>query len=156
MYWGLRTWLKSIEQFGHEVTFVDTSDLDAVRAAIRPGKTGLLWIETPGNPLWTISDIFSLADIAHEHDAILCVDSTVATPVFTQPLLLGADFVMHSATKYLNGHSDVVAGTLVTARRNDYWRRIETIRSQYGAILGPFEAWLLMRGMRTLEVRVNA
>jgi cystathionine gamma-synthase len=80
----------------------------------------------------------------------------VATPVFTQPLLLGADFVMHSATKYLNGHSDVVAGTLVTARRNDYWRRIETIRSQYGAILGPFEAWLLMRGMRTLEVRVNA
>jgi cystathionine gamma-synthase len=156
MYWGLRTWLKSIEQFGHEVTFVDTSDLDAVRAAIRPGKTGLLWIETPGNPLWTISDIFSLADIAHEHDAILCVDSTVATPVFTQPLLLGADIVMHSATKYLNGHSDVVAGTLVTARRNDYWRRIETIRSQYGAILGPFEAWLLMRGMRTLEVRVNA
>jgi cystathionine gamma-synthase len=155
MYWGLRTWLRSLGSFGHEVTFVDTTNLEAVRGAVRPGRTGLFWIETPGNPLWTISDISALADIAHDVGALLCVDSTVATPVFTQPLLVGADIVMHSATKYLNGHSDVVAGTLVTARRNDHWRRIESVRAQYGAILGPFEAWLLMRGLRTLEIRVK-
>lgn len=155
MYWGLRTWLRSLGSFGHEVTFVDTTNLEAVRDAVRPGRTGLFWIETPGNPLWTISDISALADIAHDVGALLCVDSTVATPVFTQPLLVGADIVMHSATKYLNGHSDVVAGALVTARRNDHWRRIESVRAQYGAILGPFEAWLLMRGLRTLEIRVK-
>ncbi len=156
MYWGLRSWLRDLERIGHRVTFVETSDLDAVRAAVRPGETGLFWIETPSNPLWTITDIAAVSEIAHSADALLCVDSTVATPIFTRPLSLGADIVVHSATKYLNGHSDLVAGMLATAQRNEIWERIALLRAQVGAALGPFEAWLLMRGIRTLHVRVKA
>ena len=156
MYWGFRSWLRDIGRYGHEVSFVDTSDLDAVRAAVRPGLTGLFWIETPSNPLWTITDIAAVADIAHVAGAILCVDSTVATPIFTRPLALGADIVMHSATKYLNGHSDVIAGALATASDSPLWERITRNRMQFGSALSPFDAWLLMRGMRTLDVRVRA
>lgn len=112
MYWGLRSWLQEIERYGHGITFVDTSRLDDIRQAVKPGQTGLFWIETPSNPLWTITDIEAVAEIAHAFDALLCVNSTVSTPVFTRPLDLGADIVMHSATKYLNGHSDVSAGAL--------------------------------------------
>jgi cystathionine gamma-synthase len=104
----------------------------------------------------TVSDIAALADIAHRAGAILAVDSTFATPVHTQPLALGADLVMHSATKYLNGHSDVIAGAVTTKLNNEFWQRIKTVRFQAGAVLGPFEAWLLLRGMRTLYVRVEA
>jgi cystathionine gamma-synthase len=156
MYWGFRSWLREIGRYGHSVTFVETSDLDAVRAAIRPGKTGLFWIETPSNPLWTITDIAAISEIAHACDAILCVDSTVATPIFTRPLTLGADIVMHSATKYLNGHSDVTAGALATSGGGKLWAHVKKMRSQHGSVLGPFEAWLLMRGMRTLDVRVRS
>ena len=156
MYWGFRSWLREIGRYGHTVTLVETSDLQAVRAAVQPGKTGLFWIETPSNPLWTITDIAAIAEIAHAANAVLCVDSTVATPVFTQPLMLGADIVMHSATKYLNGHSDVIAGALATARDSELWTRIRTIRAQHGSTLSPFDAWLLMRGLRTLHVRVRA
>jgi cystathionine gamma-synthase len=155
MYWGFRSWLQKIARYGHSVTFVETSDLDKIRAAVRPGKTGLFWIETPSNPLWTVTDIAAVSEIAHDADAILCVDSTVATPIFTRPIAHGADIVVHSATKYLNGHSDVVAGALATARESELWMRIQEVRAQNGALLGPFEAWLLMRGMRTLEVRVR-
>ena len=155
MYWGFRSWLQKIGRYGHSVTFVETSDLDQVRAALRPGETGLFWIETPSNPLWTVTDIAAVSEIAHDADAILCVDSTVATPIFTRPIAHGADIVVHSATKYLNGHSDVVAGALATARESELWMRIQEVRAQNGALLGPFEAWLLMRGMRTLEVRVR-
>ena len=156
MYWGFRSWLRGIGRYGHSVSFVDTSDLDAVRAAVRPGETGLFWIEAPSNPLWSITDIAAVADIAHAAGAILCVDSTVATPIFTKPLSLGADIVMHSATKYLNGHSDVVAGALATADGCPLWERIRDMRGQFGSALGPFDSWLLMRGMRTLDVRVRA
>ena len=157
MYYGLRSWLADIgPRTGHCVTFVDTSDLDAVRAAMRPGETGLVWIETPSNPIWTLTDIAAVADIAHAAGALLCVDSTVSTPIFTRPLALGADIVVHSATKYLNGHSDVAAGALVTAERSGIWNRISRVRTQIGATLGPFDAWLLVRGMRTLHVRVTA
>jgi cystathionine gamma-synthase len=155
MYWGFRSWLQKIGRYGHSITFVETSDLDAVRRAVRPGETGLLWIETPSNPLWTITDIAAMSEIAHDANALLCVDSTVATPVFTRPLAQGADLVVHSATKYLNGHSDVVAGALAAARVNEFWQRIREVRAQIGALLGPFDAWLLMRGMRTLDVRVR-
>ena len=126
-----------------------------MRAAVRPGETGLFWIETPSNPLWSITDIAAVSEIAHAAGALLCVDSTVATPIFTRPLALGADIVVHSATKYLNGHSDVVAGALAAAAPSEMWDRIRTARAQIGATLGPFEAWLLMRGMRTLHVRVT-
>jgi cystathionine gamma-synthase len=156
MYWGFRSWLREIGRYGHRVTFVDTSDLDAVCAAVRPGETGLFWIETPSNPLWTITDIAAIAEIAHACDAILCVDSTVATPILTRPLSLGADIVMHSATKYLNGHSDIIAGALATARNDTLWQRLRKTRGQLGSALGGFDAWLLMRGMRTLGLRVRA
>ncbi|HVI89803.1 MAG TPA: aminotransferase class I/II-fold pyridoxal phosphate-dependent enzyme [Dongiaceae bacterium] len=156
MYWGLRTWLQQLPRFGHQVSFVDMSDLDAVKAAIRPGETGLVWIETPSNPLWTITDIAAVADCAHSAGALVAADSTVATPILTRPLAYGADIVMHSATKYLNGHSDVSAGVLAAACPHELWSRIRKMREQHGAVLGPFEAWLLTRGLRTLDVRVKA
>jgi cystathionine gamma-synthase len=106
--------------------------------------------------LWHVTDIEAAALIAHAAGAILAVDSTAATPVFTKPLALGADIVMHSATKYLNGHSDVIAGALVTREENALWERLKLMRLQHGAVLGPFEAWLLLRGMRTLFPRVRA
>lgn len=125
------------------------------RAVIKQGETKLVWIETPSNPFWSITDIAAVAEIAHAAGALLAVDSTVATPVLTRPLALGADLVMHSATKYLNGHSDVIAGALACARTDALWERIKTLRTQHGAVLGSFEAWLLMRGLHTLEARVR-
>lgn len=155
-YWGFRDWLiNEAPLFGYHVDLVDMSDLAAVRAAMKP-DTKLVWIETPGNPLWNITDIAAVAQIAHAGGAVLGVDSTVATPVFTRPLSLGADIVMHSATKYLNGHSDVIAGALASARDDALWARIRQVRGHHGAILGPFEAWLLLRGLRTLDIRVRA
>ena len=155
MYWAFRNWLANdATRFGYRVTFADTTDLAAVRDAVGQ-DTALVYIETPGNPLWSISDIAAIAEITHGAGAILAVDSTVATPIFTQPLSLGADLVMHSATKYLNGHSDVIAGVLATARTSSLWEQIKSVRARHGAILGPFEAWLLQRGLRTLPTRVT-
>ncbi|MBO0755414.1 MAG: PLP-dependent transferase [Bradyrhizobiaceae bacterium] len=156
MYWGFRNWLiTEATRLGHHVDLVDTTDLDALRRAVKPGTTELVWIETPGNPLWSITDIAGAAQIAHAAGAVLAVDSTVATPVFAQPLSLGADLVMHSASKYLNGHSDVIGGAVATARAEPLWSRIEAARNQYGLVLGPFEAWLLLRSLRTLDLRVR-
>ncbi|MEA2755387.1 MAG: cystathionine gamma-synthase [Aliidongia sp.] len=156
MYWGLRKWLKGLAgDWGLSVEFVDTGDLEALAAATIMGKTKLIWLETPANPTWEIADIAAAAEIAHRAGARLAVDGTVATPLLTRPIEFGADIVMHSATKYLNGHSDVVAGMLATARIDEYWERIIAVRSGNGAILGTFEAWLLQRGMRTLAVRVE-
>jgi cystathionine gamma-synthase len=156
MYWALRHWLLGFAtKWGLLVELVDTSDLAAVAAALRADQTRLVWVENPANPLWTISDIAALAELAHAAGARLAVDSTAATPVLTRPLALGADIVMHSATKYLNGHSDVVAGSLTVSRCDDVWTRITDIQRQNGGVLGPFEAWLLQRGLRTLFVRVR-
>jgi len=156
MYWSLRHWLMTFARdWGLDVVLVDMSDNDALRRAMRPSKTRLVWAETPSNPLWDITDIAAAAAIAHEAGALLAVDSTVATPVFTQPIALGADIVMHSATKYLNGHSDLIAGALVARVDDEYWQRIKSVRVQIGAILGSFESWLLLRGMRTLYPRVK-
>ncbi|WP_159709945.1 trans-sulfuration enzyme family protein [Geminicoccus flavidas] len=158
IYWGLRKWLlETASSWGLEVELVDTTEPEAVRAALRPGRTRLLWLETPANPTWAVSDIAALSDLAHEAGALVTVDNTVPTPLLTRPLELGADLVMHSATKYLNGHSDVVAGALLTRRTDaEIWSRIRTIRHDQGAILGPFEAWLLTRGLRTLHLRLRA
>jgi cystathionine gamma-synthase len=156
MYWAFRHWLAhEAPRLGHRVDFVDSSDLAAVSTAVRPGATKLVFIETPGNPLWTISDIAAVAEIAHAAGALLAVDSTVATPVFTRPLRLGADLVMHSASKYLNGHSDVIAGVVAAAAPGEAWERVKSTRSRFGAVIGPFEAWLLLRGLRTLDMRVK-
>lgn len=155
MYWALRKWLvESAMSWGLEVEFVDTSRPERIGAAMRPGQTRLVWLETPSNPTWDITDIAQAAEIAHAAKARLVVDSTVATPVLTRPLELGADLVVHSATKYLNGHSDVLAGAIVCARDDAFWQRIRAWRRDAGAVLGPFEAWLLLRGMRTLYLRL--
>ncbi|WIM11410.1 aminotransferase class I/II-fold pyridoxal phosphate-dependent enzyme [Enhydrobacter sp.] len=156
MYWALRNWLATFAtHWGLKVDFVDAARTDAIASAVKPGATRLVWLETPANPTWTVSDIAAVARIAHAAGASLAVDSTVATPVLTRPIELGADIVMHSATKYLNGHSDIIAGALIGARDDAHWAKLRGIRSQLGTILGQTEAWLLMRGMRTLFPRVQ-
>ena len=156
MYWGLRKWLLGpLTEWGIKVDLVDMTNLDRVQAAVRPGKTKIIWAETPSNPMWQVFDLKALAEIAHGAGARLGVDSTCATPILTQPITLGADLVMHAATKYLNGHSDVLAGSLTTARQDEFWQRIYGVRTSCGAVLGSFEAWLLVRGMRTLPLRVK-
>jgi cystathionine gamma-synthase len=156
LYWGVRKWLAEFAvTWGLDVEFVDTSDLAALQRAVRPGKTRLLWVETPANPTWEITDLAAVSRIAHAGNIRVVVDNTVSTPVLTRPIELGADLVVHSATKYLNGHSDVLAGAVVTARRDSFWERIRSWRRNAGAVPGPFEAWLLQRGMRTLFLRVR-
>ncbi len=157
MYWSLRNWLMTFAtQWGLQVELIDMTSPAVVQAALRPGKTKLVWVETPANPLWTVTDIEATAQLAHAAGALLAVDSTVATPLLTRPLALGADLVMHAATKYLNGHSDLIAGALVTRQDNEHWQRVRKVRAQLGGTLGSFEAWLLLRGMRTLHLRVRA
>jgi cystathionine gamma-synthase len=157
MYWALRGWMQQFcADWGLELELFDPADPEALARAIRPGQTRLVWIETPCNPTWDVIDIAGAAEAAHAAGAVLAVDSTAASPVHTRPLELGADLVFHAATKYLNGHSDVVAGALVTRDPDtEVWARIRRNRASGGAILGAFEAWLLLRGMRTLYLRVQ-
>jgi len=156
MYWSLRNWLLGFAtQWGLRVEFIDMANPENVRSALQPGRTKLVWIESPANPLWTVTDIAATCELAHAAGASVAVDSTAATPVLTHPLELGADIVMHSATKYLNGHSDLIAGTLTTREDSPLWLRIKPLRAQLGGVLGSFEAWLLTRGMRTLFPRVR-
>lgn len=156
MYWALKKWFDDIGgPWGLRVDNFASGDLASLKGAIRPGESQIVWLESPANPMWQVTDIAAAADLAHDGGARLVVDNTVATPVLTQPLALGADIVMHSATKYLNGHSDLVAGALVTALQDDFWARVCGQRSHGGAILGGMEAWLLTRGMRTLFLRVH-
>jgi cystathionine gamma-synthase len=156
MYWSLRKWIAGYAADGHiAADFVDMSSLDALRAAVQPGRTKLVWAETPANPLWSITDLAGAAEIAQKAGALLAVDSTAASPVLTRPIEYGADIVMHSATKYLNGHSDVIAGTLTGARDDEFWQKLVVGRSGGGAVLGNMETYLLMRGMRTLFLRVE-
>jgi len=156
MYWGLRNWLMSYAtEWGLQVELVEMSDLTAIETAMRKGKTKLVWVESPANPMWGITDLAAVAEIARAAGARVAADSTVATPVLTRPLELGVDLVMHSATKYLNGHSDLIAGALVTRADDVHWQRLRMLRAQMGATLGSFESWLLLRGMRTLFPRVK-
>ncbi|WP_031346047.1 trans-sulfuration enzyme family protein [Thauera terpenica] len=157
MYWGLRKWLLDLAEHGYiELAFYDNVDLADLDRQLAAAPTRLLWIETPANPTWEVTDLRAAIALAQKHGAHTLVDSTVATPVLSQPLALGADIVLHSATKYLNGHSDVVAGALITREDSALWQRVRSMRNLGGAVLGPFEAWLLLRGMRTLHLRVRA
>ncbi len=157
IYHGVRTWLKEQGmRWGLVVDFVPNGDLEALAAAMRPGETKLVWLETPCNPMWDVADIAASVAIAHGAGARVAVDSTAASPVLSRPIELGADIVMHSATKYLNGHSDVLGGALVTAADDDHWKAISEYRHIAGAVLGPFEAWLVLRGMRTLYLCMKA
>ncbi|MFC6286106.1 cystathionine gamma-synthase [Nocardioides sp. GCM10027113] len=130
------------------------SDVDAVRAAIRPGETKLVWVETPTNPLLNIGDIEALASVAHDAGALLVVDNTFASPYLQQPLTLGADVVLHSTTKYAGGHSDVVGGAIVV-RDLDLAEKVTFHQNAMGAVPGPFDCFLTQRGLKTLGVRMD-
>jgi cystathionine gamma-synthase len=156
MYYGTRHWLEQLESRGRiGLTLFDPEDPEAIRQAVVEGRTDILWIETPINPTLAIIDIAQAVESAHRAGAIVAVDSTAASPVLTRPLALGADIVFHSATKYLNGHSDVLAGVLATREENGRWEAIAAHRKATGNLLGSMEAWMLTRGMRTLHLRVR-
>jgi len=162
MYWGVFSWVNSHAD-KNDVSVVRytngsieslCSELDSVRAkGIRPD---MVWLETPSNPFLHVMDIAAAAEAAHSVDSLLCVDSTAATPVLSRPLDLGADYVVHSATKYLNGHSDALCGAVLCREDNDTWQAVCAERHLSGAVPGNLEAWLLSRGMRTLFLRVEA
>lgn len=149
-----RLFHKILYRSGINITLVNTQNPKALREAMTE-RTRLVWIETPGNPLLSITDIRTCADIAHQHGAILGVDNTFATPVLTRPLEFGADIVMHSATKYLGGHSDLLGGTL-TVRDTQLGERIYFIQNATGGVLSPWDSFLLLRGMKTVALRVIA
>ncbi len=149
-----RIFTKVLARLGIESTFVDTTDLEAIRQAIQP-NTKAIYVETPTNPLLKVTDIRAVADVAHEHDLLFVVDNTFATPYWQNPIPLGADIVLHSATKYLGGHSDLVAG-LVVVNNEKLAEDIHFIQNAVGGILGPQDAWLLIRGIKTLGLRMEA
>eukprot|EP00727_Mastigamoeba_balamuthi_P006632 m51a1_g259 putative methionine gamma-lyase (409) ;mRNA; r:220341-222145 len=141
-------------RFGINCSVIDTTNTETVRATVRKGETKVLYVETPGNPMTTITDLRSCAQIAHEAGAVLVVDNTFASPIFQNPLVLGADVVLHSITKYLNGHGDVVGG-IVVAKSPEHAAAIRTWRKDTGSIMGPFDAFLVTRGIRTLAMRMQ-
>jgi cystathionine gamma-synthase len=141
--------------WGLELSTCDLSDLQAVRAALRP-NTKLVWVETPSNPQLRLVDIQAVSELAHEAGAICAVDNTWATPICQQPLTLGADAVMHSVTKYFGGHSDVLGGGLVLKENHELAARLRSIQSLTGGVLAPFDCWLITRGIQTLPLRVRA
>ena len=149
-----RLFAKVEQPWGLEHTPARISDVDAVRAAVRPGTTRMIWVETPTNPLLTIGDIEALASVAHDAGALLVVDNTFASPYLLQPLTLGADVVVHSTTKYCGGHSDVVGGALVV-RDLEVAEQVAFHQNSIGAVSGPFDSWLTLRGLRTLAVRME-
>lgn len=142
-----------VRRAGIEVTAIPSTDLDRFAAAFTP-RTRLAWIESPGNPLMTITDIAACAEIAHRHGAWLGVDNTFASPALTRPLELGADLVMHSATKYIGGHSDLLGGALIVGDQ-ELWDRLYFLQNATGGVLGPFESFLASRGLKTLELRMR-
>lgn len=149
-----RMFLRVLERLGISFTFVDSSDAQAVEAAMRP-ETRLVHVETPTNPMMKLCDIAAVSEIAHRHDALLMVDNTFASPFNQLPLALGADVVVHSTTKYINGHSDIIGGMLVTVD-TDLADELRFIRKSTGAVPGPMDAWLCLRGTKTLHVRMRA
>jgi len=140
-------------RFGVESSFVDTTDLDKVREAMQP-NTKLLYIETPANPTIKLTDIVACAKIAHEHGAVFVVDNTFMSPILQNPLKLGADIVLHSITKYINGHTDVVGGVLI-AKTEEEFSRMKAVVISTGGTMDPHQSWLVLRGMRTLSLRVE-
>ncbi len=153
-YHGTAKLLREVFQpWGLEITFVDMTDLDAIRAAVRPA-TKILYAETPSNPLMKITDLAQVAQIAHDAGALCVCDNTFA-PLLQRPLELGVDFVIYSATKYLGGHSDVTGGLVVAREDSAHFQRLRQLQSSAGAILAPFDSWLVLRGLRTLPCRMR-
>ncbi|QED47880.1 cystathionine beta-lyase [Cytobacillus dafuensis] len=144
---------KVLSRYGIEYTFVDMTDLEAVKRAVRP-NTKVFYVETPSNPLLKVTDIKAISSIAKEHEALTFVDNTFLTPALQRPLTLGADLVLHSATKFLSGHSDVVAG-LAVVKNTELAKKLGFLQNSFGAILGVQDAWLVLRGLKTLHVRMD-
>ncbi len=154
MYGGsYRLFSKVLEKFGLEFTYVDTSNVDAVRAAFKP-NTKVLYLETPTNPMMTITDLAACAELAHAHDVLVAVDNTFCSPYLQRPIELGADVVIHSTTKFLNGHSDSVGGVVIS-NSDELAEKIGFLQNAMGAILSPFDSWLVLRGVKTLAVRMK-
>ena len=143
---------KVLARYGLAFTYVDTSQPETVRQAVRP-ETRMLWVETPTNPLLKITDLEAMAAIAKEHGLTFGVDSTFATPVFLRPLALGADIVMHSTTKYLSGHNQIIGGAVIT-NRDDIFDELKFIQKTIGAVPSPFDCWLTLMGLKTLHLRM--
>lgn len=156
MYHGVLQQFQKYHALGRlDVSYYTAGDLNEMAAEMRPGKTHLVWSETPNNPDWAVTDIAAAADIAHKAEAKLITDCTATPPCATRALEFGADISFHSATKYLNGHSDITAGVLSVREIGPYWEEIFTLRKLQGTVLNTFDAWLLIRGMRTLFLRVE-
>jgi cystathionine gamma-synthase len=157
MYHGIRKQLVEIFDGILETTFVDMTRLESIESAIRPGHTQLIWIETPSNPLLKITDIRKVVAIAKKSKEIKIVcDNTFATPVFQNPLLLGIDLVMHSTTKFLGGHSDILGGALITNSKDEFWEKVRLVQHVGGAVPSPFDTYLLTRSIKTLPYRMKA
>lgn len=154
MYWGFKKQLMSIFEHTLSFDFIDLTDLALVETYIKP-NTVLVWAETPSNPLLKITDISALAKICKAHQLIFACDSTFASPILQNPILLGADIVMHSTTKYIGGHSDVLGGCLTTATVNEFWEKIKNVQQIGGAVPSPFDCFLLLRSIKTLAYRVK-
>ena len=157
VYSGLRVWLdRHGRRWGLDVTYLPEYDAPSLTAALRPGKTKVIWIETPSNPTWALIDIAAITRVAHTAQALVAIDNTVATPILTRPIEHGADIVLHSCSKYMNGHGDVIAGAVVVGPGGEsVLADLQRFRNEYGGVLGTFETWLLLRGMRTLSLRVK-
>lgn len=154
MYHGMRNLLNVVFEGIIEVSYINLADLQEVENAIRP-ETCLIWIETPSNPLLSITDIAAIVDLAKKHNIRVACDNTFATPVFQQPLALGADLVMHATTKYLGGHSDVLGGALVTRSKDLFWEKIRNVQELSGAVPSPFDCYMTIRGIKTLPYRMR-
>lgn len=152
---SFRLFDKVFSRLGIRFTFVDSSDTDAIAAAIEPGKTRLVHVETPTNPMMRLTDLNAVAEITHQAGALLSVDNTFASPFNQRPLTMGADVVLHSTTKYLNGHSDVIGGLLIV-REDELHERIRFLQNAAGAVPGPWDCWLTLRGTKTLHLRMRA
>ena len=155
MYHGLRNQLVQVFSGIIDVDFVDLSNLTTIKNAIKP-ETKLIWIETPSNPLLKVCDIAAITDLAKHQGILVVCDNTFSTPMLQRPLELGCDLVMHSTTKYLGGHSDVMGGALATKENNDFWKKIKSVQVLSGAVPSPFDCYMTVRGIKTLPYRMKA
>ena len=154
MYWGLKMQLQTIFADTLQLDFIDLTDIELVKRCIKP-NTVMIWAETPSNPLLKITDVTALAEICRSNGLTLVCDSTFASPSLQNPILLGADLVMHSSTKYIGGHSDVLGGILITAKKDGLWEKIRNIQAVGGAVPAPFDCFLLIRSIKTLAYRMR-
>lgn len=154
-YFGTPKLVREIySQLGINASYVDMTSLTAIQAAVTP-QTRIIWMETPSNPLLSITDIAAVSEIAHRAGALAVIDNTWASPLMQQPLALGADIVMHATTKYISGHTDALGGALIFARDDEFTARVNMVQTLGGAVPSPFDCWLIMRGIRTLPLRVR-